>query len=323
MGSHRRDLKKFTKEVVAEQEAIFGEKSRKPPLRKRVVARIPQKHRTTRLAAHILFGTVAGLGRTGRLAGRGARTAGKVAGRKFARDMTRTLWGDVDKPPARGAWFKRGDNFTCVCGFSTRDVQEHTRHMLEQHRSESRAPRPLPSLTLGTTRRTAGKTIVRPVGWVPTGRHRKPVNRTVAVKQAVESLAERYRARITKLGERQMSVDGSSARIIGNAFRSYSDLPTPKKLSGLRDEFAGTERGFALAMDAVYERGRVLKRPAENGGAGIAPELVDAWVRETQDALSDAAVAASKFIAGFDVVYDLQIKAARGQLGTPGIDLAG
>lgn len=303
-------------------------RQRKKSLATRTYKKIPAKHRVLRPAAWIAVGLAEVTGKALKHGGIGVGRVSQWGGRKIVAkvqsDVRYRKW--TPGPPARkggGRWFQPVMSLRC-CDKHFSTIQGLNQHMVIAHRGEQRAAKHVRSrIQKSHVAKTAGKVIVRPKV-AGGGRHRARHNLPGAKR--AEVLIKAYQAQLAEVRKRVekiMSTDLESIPgILQRAGASIGDVTVNSntKLSELRATLIGMEMGMAAIADGIEQFGLTLR--AERG-AHIDPALVRPFITRATEAILIAGTEFTKFIVTFEDVYGVRILAARDELTTPTINLAG
>ncbi len=310
-----------------DQQARLTARSRKKSLAARTARKIGRRHKIIRGEVYLAVAVAVGIGKTLKVAGKGAGKAGRWGGQKVAtkikKDVHRRKWVPAADRPAGTRWFQPVQAMKC-CGQTFTTVQGINSHMVNHHRGEARKKiNNRPQIQRGHTRRTAGKVIVRPAGHGG-GRHRARHNLPDAKR--VIDLVTAYQTQIAnakKRVEKIMNSDASATQaILRNAGAALGEIQIDSrtKLSEFRELLVGLEMGMGFIADGVQELGLTLR--SERGG-NIDPALVRPHMDRIVEHISEAGREFTRFVVAFEDVYHLHIKAENGELAKPNINLAG
>lgn len=269
--------------------------------RSKLAARIPRHRRGMRAAAFVVLGAV-------KVAGTGLRVAGR--GVRDSRRRRR-----AHRVPGRGS-------HCGFCGVAFRTVAGLNQHYQAAHvdeptageepKSPRRAIRRPPGTARGAIRPAAGR----------------PANRGAVVASVVnppnpraQAAVDKYREHIDRLGVKAMS-DSPVAQMLRRAAAELEDQ-NPRGRMEMNEQVAAIEAGLMALAEAVDAYALHLKRDHPRGKetrGAIAPELVNPHFREIREKLDAAAQAAARYVASFEDINSLAIRAAKGQLpnGGPG-----
>jgi len=264
--------------------------------RSKLAARIPRHRRKVRAAAFVVLGAF-------KIAGTGIRVTGTGV-RRYRRRR------DSRRVPGRGA-------HCGACGVSYRTVSMLNEHYRTVHADVPAKPQP----KRRPIRRppNAKREQIRPAnrGSVVAGTTNPPNPRTAAA-------VDKYRDHITSLGERAMS-DNAVTQHLRRAAGAMEDQ-NPTGRTEMNTQVAGLEAGLAALAEAVDGYAVRLKRPHPRGEAvrgPIAPELVNPHFKRLMAALEEAQQAAASYVASFEDINALAIRAARGELDNGGSKFLG
>lgn len=184
---------------------------------------------------------------------------------------------------------------------SSEALNEH--HEREHAEDEAeKAARPQPKLVISTTKRTTGHRRVKPVGDLPTGRHRP--GRTNATRADV--LVAAHRDKLTEIGKKAVMTESSAPNLVRQGFATIEDGP----LGGLR-----TIENLATGMEAALAAGSEAYRAYRMKmiHAGFDPAHLQQLAR-IEELLKDAAQRNSAFIALIKDELGPEILAAKKRL---------
>lgn len=220
--------------------------------RSKLADRIPKRHKLTRGAVHLLFGTVkiAGYAVAGIGVGavEGTRRAAPTVQRHVKRH-TAPKWTQHAPKTERAPGERRvKDSVTCVCGTTFHDAANLNKHYKDTHRDEKRTfPKHTPTLHPTYMRRTAGKVKVRPVPNAPTGRHR--TSRSTAGRHKASAMVADARKRVEKRGRKVMADGTSTAARVGRAWVEVGDT-VPRGTDDVMDIISGLAQAASQRAEA-------------------------------------------------------------------------
>lgn len=293
-------------------------KSRKKPLRVRAYRRLAKrKHRVLGALAYAGLGSGALLRASVKWTviggGRGSRWAYRRVSRQVRTEAQRRKW---TPPPGNDRVPRSCVQSVCnPCQKPFNSPEALNQHMLAAHRHEQRqASRPTHQIQRSVTRRTAGKTIVRPAV-AGGGRHRLRHNLPGAKR--IAELVAAYDPHLRKIGDLVMSAETAAAHL-GRAAKAFGDQPTPRTLADLRAGAVGFERAMGILADALGNYARTLVVRAK-----VDPMVVRPYWDTAREHVENAGRCGTQFIAAFEELYSLQIAAAnRADLAAPNLDLS-
>lgn len=268
----------------------------------KVAARIPAKHRKTRTTAFVVLGALKVAGTGVRVAGRGVRDSRR---RRRARRL-----------PRRGS-------LCGACGVTFRTVaalNEHYRtvHVEQPAKREHPAPQKI--------RRPPGtaRAPIRPADRRPANLGTVVASTTNPRNPRAEAAVTKYRSEIDELGKKAMS-ESTVAQALRQAARNLEDQ-NPKGRTEMNGQVAALEAGLLAIAEEIDGYAVRLKKPHPRGESvrgPIAPELVNPNFRDAREKLEEAAQALARFVATFEDVNALAIRAAKGELPNGGSKFLG
>lgn len=269
--------------------------------RSRLADRIPRHRRGMRVTAFVVLGAV-------KVAGTGVRVAGRRVrdGRRRRRSH---------RIPGRGS-------HCGFCGMTFRTVAGLNQHYQTAHVDEP-AVKEEPKPQRQTIRRPPGtsRERIRPAAGRPANRGSVVASTTNPRNPRAQAAVEKYREHIDELGVKAMS-DSPVAQTLRRAAAELEDQ-NPRGRMEMNEQVAAIEAGLMAFAEAVDAYALHLKRDHPRGKdvrGAIAPELVNPHFREMREKLDEAAQAAARYVATFEDINSLAIRAAKGQLpnGGPG-----
>jgi hypothetical protein len=300
-------------------------KQRKKSLTMRAVSKVSKKHRVAKAGVFVTVGLLEVTGKALKHSVKGAGHVGKIAGHKALekakRDVKYRKWTPAPVPRANGKWYQRTLDLTC-CGQHYHTFEGLNQHLITQHRGEKRQlATAKPKIHRSHTARTAGKVIVRPKV-AGGGRHRARHN--IPDAKRVTDLIAAYQKEITavkKKVEEIMSDESATQAILRNAGTAIGDIQVngKTKLSDFYALLVGLEMGMNSIADGIQDFGAMLR---SERGANIDPALVRPFIDKAVEQVQEAGSTFTRFVAAFVEVYSLHIKAERGELSKPNINLA-
>lgn len=300
-------------------------KRRKKSLTMRAVRKVGKKHKITKVGVFLAVGLLEVGGKAIKYGGKGVGHVGKIAGHKALdkakRDVRYRKWTHAPAPRTNGKWYEPTLDLTC-CGDHYNSFESLNRHLVSKHRGEKRqVVRKQPKIHRSHTAKTAGRTIVRPKV-AGGGRHRARHNLPDAKR--VTDLIAAYQKEIAAVRERVeeiMADESATQAILRNAGAAIGDIRVTgkTKLSDFYALLVGMEMGFNAIADGVADFGQMLR---SERGANIDPALVRPFMDKAVEQIQETGATFTRFVAAFSEVYALHIKAERGELSKPNMNLA-
>jgi len=300
-------------------------KSRKKSLTMRAVRKVSKKHKVTRVGVFLAVGALEVAGKVIKHGGKGVGHVGKIAGHKALdkakRDVRFRKWTHAPVPRANAKWYEPTLDLTC-CGDHYDSFESLNRHLVRKHRGEKRQfAKKKPKIHRSHTAKTAGQTIVRPKV-AGGGRHR--ARHHLPDAKRVTDLIAAYQKEIAAVRERVeeiMTDESATQAILRNAGAAIGDIRVTgnTKLSDFYSLLVGMEMGFNAIADGVADFGQMLR---SERGANIDPALVRPFIDKAVEQVQEAGATFTRFVAAFSEVYALHIKAERGELSKPNMNLA-
>ena len=229
----------------------------------------------------------------------------------------RTLGGKIIPDPTKIHKRRFGKrSFTCFsCSTMFGSAELLNQHFMIAHANETMIYKrrvEQPALHLGTTAKTQGKVLVKPVKGKPVGRHRT-VAKTPEDRRAAKIVAAN-RARMDKIGARAMAGDSTAANLVSRGFAEYAAGATGKlKLSQIEADALGMEKALHLAAEHVKSYKLKLVQ------AGFDPGDIQNLTRAS-DSLTNTGAYFANFIATLKENLAHEIKAAQARKAGASID---
>lgn len=220
----------------------------------------------------------------------------------------RTLGGKIIPDPTKIHKRKFGRrSFTCFsCSTMFESAELLNQHFILAHANEEmiyKKKAEQPALHLGTTKKTNGKVIVKPVKGKPSGRHRSTA-KTPEDRRA-EKIVAANRARMDKIGAKAVAGDSTAANLVARGFAEYAASGTGRlKLSQIEADALGLEKAMAQAAEHV----RAYKLRLVQ--AGFDPGDIQNLTRAS-DSLTETGAYFANFIATVKENMAAEIKAAQ------------
>lgn len=207
-------------------------------------------------------------------------------------------------------------SFTCFsCSTMFVSAELLNQHFILAHANEAliyKKKAEQPSLHLGTTKKTDGKVIVKPVKGKPTGRHRGGAK--TPEDRRVEKIIAANRARMDKIGAQAVAGDSTAANLVARGFAEYAVSGRGRlKLSQIEADALGMEKALAGAAEAV----RAYKLSLVQGG--FDPGDIQNLTR-AGDSLTETGAYFANFIATLKENLAADIKAAKARKAGAGVD---
>lgn len=293
---------------------------KKPARNRRLLTRVAVG--TAKATAHYAVFTAPGQVKRGARKARNAvkREVAARRGHEIVYDEDhpeRTLGGRVIPDPTKIHKRRFGKrSFTCFsCSTMFDSAELLNQHFILAHASEQmiyKKKAQQPALHLGTTKKTNGKVIVKPVKGKPVGRHRT-VAKTPEDRRAAKIVAAN-RARMDKIGAKAVAGDSTAANLVARGFAEYAAGASGKlKLSQIEADALGLEKAMAQAAESI--RAYKLKLIQ----AGFDPGDIQNLTRAS-DSLTETGAYFANFIATLKENLAAEIKAAKARQAGARID---
>jgi hypothetical protein len=307
--------------------------TRRRSLASRAARKVGGKHPVVKAVVYVAVGSVVVVGKGAALAGKSVAGAARSTTHATANVIEQRRATRVGVDPTTAGSTRatvgrlRRASYRCACTdepFMT--MAALNRHFVQAHGSEApphdAEKQPAARVRRTPERVTAGR-VRRGAPTRPTRAPRTPHSRPrhlVLTDERGSLLVNAYSDDLNNLRSELMTKSGAATALV-KAAQAIADLPIPRTMGDLFDEVTAVEQALFALDRTMYERFAVYKRGGPRG-LGLDPALVNPRVSRFGELVAQAAEQLTIFVAQFQDLYAMHIRAATGDVDKPNLDLS-